>query len=364
MNDYTYEIEIIQDKKQSYSKGFLILHWVGLDNDLNIPKPYNKVLKFNFLTILGDLRNQKEPYQYPYGRLQNNHASNISSTNYEYEYGFGEPLYVGNDETYLKFINEINNILIHYRNRKIKSLNIVEELEKRYKLNLNCTIQIQTPNPLSQMSNNRAKKFPQYTYKELHYEYGKKNTILTKNKYLEEEHKFIYKCFSLKEVLLSILHYLVIHSYTFKRCSLCQKDYAKGKGHGRFSGCDRISEYNIESYLSGKQKSDYLKSNKTCRDTLKFFKRQNSYDEKNITHYYDSTRKNVTEYRKIYDKLLEKHKDRLDEKHCYNNLEKIHFIVCPKAKNEIWRQKDKVTFYKELKKLNNILSNKLFLKRK
>ena len=97
---------------------------------------------------------------------------------------------------------------------------------------------------------------------------------------------------------------------------------------------------------------------------MKFFKRQNSYDEKNITHYYDSTKKNVTEYRKIYDKLLEKHKDRLDEKHCYNNLEKIHFIVCPKAKNEIWRQKDKVTFYKELKKLNNILSNKLFLKRK
>lgn len=361
MSDYTYEIEIIQDKKLSYSKGKLILHWAEFDKNLNIPTFRSESLEFNILTILGDLRNQNIPYKYPYGRIYNDTPSNLSSLSYEYEYGFGKPIYVGDDENYLKFINKLKDILKSKHNKKITNIKIIEKLEKSYNMNLNCTIQVQKINPLTQIPHQRTKKISKYVYEDLYFEYGKANPMFMKNKYLEKEHKFIYKCFSLKEVILSIFHFLVIHSYTFKRCSLCQKDYVIGNHHGRSSGCSRISEYNIKFYLSGRQQKDYIDSKRTCQDTLKYLKDQNRYDKKIMTEHWRICHQAYAKQYTTYNNILKNFEDALNKNHCLINLRNIHLLVCKETRNALWYKKN-ATFDTELEKLKKQIEKHTFCK--
>lgn len=243
MNNYIYDVTI---NKKGTKKGTEItgkLTGISCKYDTESSFPYlpeeiSFSLDFNPLTILGDLRNKKQPYEYPYGRLNIDRAWKYLLDSYQYEYGFGESLYIGNDEQYLKLISALDKIM---RTSQCRTLEDLEEIQHTYKLELDCKILVERHNIYYDLLKKRNRHIEKSEYTPLEYEFGKTNDELIKSTYMNKNHRFYYHCSSMAEVIFAILHFIVVHQYEFKTCALCQKRYVKipNKGQGKY--CPRIN---------------------------------------------------------------------------------------------------------------------------
>ena len=160
MQEYEYDYHVImrnvvkekegKDEAPQYIEvtGELNYTFSEYDNDFPIPTEKNHLLEFNPLVILGDLRNREHAYEYSTERHNIDKSWQDLSNSYKYEYGFGKPLYIGNDEQYLKFISKLDKIM---RNNECTTLRDLEEIQKQNNLNLDCTISVEEENILFEL---------------------------------------------------------------------------------------------------------------------------------------------------------------------------------------------------------------------
>lgn len=256
-NDYCVTITRTREEKEVNIEGQLtciICEYNTNSNFPYIPQEKNLTVSFNPLTILDDLRSNENPHAYYNKRLSINKSWEYLLGSYEYEYGFGIPFYVGNDERYLKFISILDKLI---RTKQCITLTDLETIGHEFNLEFSCSI-----------STKRENK-----YIPLKYEWAKLNNELEGNSYLEKEHQFIYHCHTLADVIFSILNFIVIHQYKFKTCALCQKQYVKLPNQGQGKYCPRESPLSSKSLyydkLDSKLYNKFVGLN--CQESMKKF---------------------------------------------------------------------------------------------
>lgn len=271
MPEYTYHVVIRKTGTglDTKIKGKLICTFSMYDTKSDIPIPTYKSFERNFnpLTILGDLRCSKRPYQYLNKRVNADKSWEYFSLAYRREYGFGRPLYIGNDAQYLKFVSNLDKIM---RDNQCRTLQELEQIQKQYCLNLNCNILVEEKNIFFDLFHQKNHNATETTYKPLEYKSGETNEEIEKNTYLDKNHKFSYQCLTMADVIFSILHFIVIHKYEFKTCALCQKRYVKIPNHGQGKYCSRISPLGLNKYLDNCTKEKFKKSD--CQTSMKKFR--------------------------------------------------------------------------------------------
>lgn len=282
MHEYNYHVDIkniisvITQKKENERKkkyievtGQLTCMWseydINLDNPI-IPSEKSLTLEFNPLIILGDLRNKEQACQYLAERLNIDRTWQSLSNSYEYEYGFGTPLYIGNDTQYLKFVSELNKKI---RNNECTTLESLKKIQNEYNLNLDCTISIEKENEFAGLLRRKQHYAPEKTYIPLVYKFGETNKELNSKEYMNKNHQFHYHCYTMAEVIFSILHFIVIHKYKFQTCALCQKQYAKIPNHGQGKYCPRKSPLSLNSYFDNNMNQKFI--NLDCQKSMKKF---------------------------------------------------------------------------------------------
>lgn len=248
--------------------GQLICTFSMYDTKSNIPIPIYKsfTIDFNPLTILGDLRNREKPYEYSNKRHNIDRSWKDLSGSYEYEYGFGEPLYIGNDEQYLKFVSNLDKIM---RTNQCSPLEELEKIQNQYKLNLDYKISVEEIDISFELLQKKKRNATKMTYKPLEYKFGETNEELEKSTYLNKNHQFSYHCLTMANVIFSVLHFIVIHKYKFKTCALCQKRYAKIPNHGQGKYCPRKSPLSLNPYFSDTMNKKFIGLD--CQESMKKF---------------------------------------------------------------------------------------------
>ncbi|MDF2872032.1 MAG: hypothetical protein K0R05_3607 [Anaerocolumna sp.] len=357
MEEFSYKVYIEKKmiKDKIYITGTLIQASTTTSNIRTIFDPFSilypdnpDIINFDPLTILGDLRNRKLPYEYPNRRLNLNNSWQSLSSSYEFEYGFEIPLYVGNDKHYLMFVSELDKIM---RLNLCRNLYDLEEMRKLFKIELHCTIDIEKINPLYDLLLNKNKITKQYIFEEVKYDHGMLNEDLNNYNYLNQNHQFRYDCYSVAEIVFSIFYFIVIHNYTFETCALCQKRYAKIPTQGKVKCCTRRNQLNLEGYLSPKKCQ--ANSNPNCTETLELIKEQIRNDKKCIyTHMDRFGKQNYSRFSDTFDK----YQKNLNDNHTVKNLQKLYYLV-KKENRYIWYLKDGKEFEYELKKMMKTLDN-------
>ncbi len=269
MNEYNYHVLIRKNNPGENKKitGKLTYTFFTYDSDFPIPTEKSTTIEFDPLTILGNLSNHEKPCTYFNKRLNINSSWTSLQGSYEYEYGFGEPLYIGNDEQYLKFISALEKIM---RNNQYKTLKDLEALQRQYNLELECEISVKEPNILFDLLRKKGRNVKKHTSKPIKYEFGKINDELLQNTYLNRDHQFDYHCRSLSDILFAILHFIIIHQYKFNTCALCQKTYVKLPNHGQGKYCPRPNPLVLSSCFDEKTK-EKLK-NLSCEKSMSKFR--------------------------------------------------------------------------------------------
>lgn len=281
MSEYDYYVDIRKTgtKKNTEITGNLTCTFCEYGTNSGfpfIPEEKNFSLKFNPLTILGDLRKVKQPHEYSSKRLD----MNTLFDSYEYEYGFEKPLYIGNDEQYLKFISNLDKII---RDNQCKTLQDLKLIQRQYNLNLDYKISEEKNNNSKELLQSKKCYAPERIYKPLEYKYGEINKVLEKNTYMNKNHQFSYHCYTMADVIFSILHFIVIHQYEFKTCALCQKRYAKIPNNGQGKYCSRKSPLGLNSYFDESIQEKFI--NLDCQASMKKFQEIKKNKKKNLLTY-------------------------------------------------------------------------------
>ena len=319
MAEYNYHV-LIRKKNLGENveiTGKLTYTFFTYDSNIPIPTEKSTIREFNPLTILGDLSNHEKPFTYFNKRLNINSSWTSLQGSYEYEYGFGEPLYIGNDEQYLKFISALEKIM---QNNQYKTLEALEALQHQYNLELVCEISVEKPNTLFDLLRKKGRNAEAYTYNPLKYEFGKTNDELLQNTYLSQNHQFNYSCHSLSDVLFAILHFVIIHQYKFNTCALCQKKYVKIPNHGQGKYCPRPNPLVLSSCFDEKTK-EKLK-NLSCEKSMSKFREIIRNKKKSKLIYAPSEE----EQNRFLDEF-NKYNDKTKQSPTIKNLEELYSFV-------------------------------------
>lgn len=215
-------------------------------NPLHLSNEKTHQIEFDPLTILGDLKLIHLPK--------------------EHENTLHLPLNI--NKHCIPFVSEVKKII---QMNTYKSLDELELLRQKYEIALDCKIFIEKLNPYSSLSYKRNKSVKETTYVPLKYEFGKPNADIIQNEYLKENHQFIYKCYTVSEFLYAILHFIIIHEYTFQTCALCKRRYAHIPIQGQGKYCSRLSPLSLESYFITKKGKTYQHcfENLTCQKSMR-----------------------------------------------------------------------------------------------
>lgn len=330
MTECAYNLYFNYLGKSSKPTGTLVITWEeSTDNPFFTIIPKQLIISFDPLNILGELRNQESRTQYPFGKSQ----SNISYESYEYEFGFGSQISIEHDKEYIDALNYIDSVISHHK--KI----LTTSLEKKFKINYEMFIPKFRIN-LSSIKGNVIENFSTNVKCE-------HDELI----YLERNHKMVYHCVSMKDVIISIFHFLLYHNYTISNCHLCGNLFARKNTRGRqILCCDRPSFYNIEPYLTPKLKEEYKSSEKTCQCAFKSFNEQISYNRREINKTSgDVSKKFIDEAN--YNQLLDKYTTQQELNPCFKNQYNLYLLTCNETKKSVWTQTDKSKHNIHLNKL-------------
>ena len=145
MHEYYYNVVIRKTGTGKNTRVTGELNYTFSEYDTDCPFPRENIISLEFepLIILGDLRNKEQSCEYIEERFNIDRSWQCLLGSYEYEYGFGEPLYIGNDEQYLKFVSKLDKIM---RNNECTNIKDLKKIQIEHKLNLECNIFLEVPN--------------------------------------------------------------------------------------------------------------------------------------------------------------------------------------------------------------------------
>ena len=327
MNEYNYHITIKKTGvgKQTVLTGTLLFVSQEYDKTSTtafLPATKEHEVHFNPLTILGDLRNRELPYEYRDNRLNFNAIPpcTIPPHSYDYEYGFGTPIYIDNTKQYLAFLSELNTIMQY---NTCKTLEDLETIRTLYKIEIDCKISKEEPNIYFELLQRRNRNAERYVYEPLDYTFGKPNNELTQRTYLKENHQFSYRCYTVTGILFAILHFIVIHEYVFRTCSLCQKKYAKIPNNGQGKYCPRISPLSAKPYFENRNGNLCSKfENLSCTESMIKFHEIIRNMKKNKLHY-----AHTDEAKNHFLTEFDKYNDTVTQSPTINNLITLYNFV-------------------------------------
>lgn len=286
-------------------------------SNIPIPKYISFTIDFNPLTILGDLRCGKRSYQYLNKRVNADKSWKYFLQAYRCEYSFKKPLYIGNDEQYLKFVSNLDKIM---RNNQCRTLEELKKIQKQYKLNLDYNILVEENDISFDLLQRKKRNVTKMTYKSLEYKFGETNEELEKSTYLNKNHEFSYDCHTMADVIFSILHFIVIHKYEFKSCALYQKRYVKIPNHGQGKYCPRKSPLGLNPYFDTNMEKKFIDLD--CQESMKKFHEIIRNMKKNkLTYCYEDEQK----YR--FENEFYKYNDKVKNAPTVNNLIELHSFV-------------------------------------
>lgn len=279
-----------------------------------IPTEKSFSLEFDPLIILGDLRNKEQAFEYLTEKLNNNESRQFLSGSYEYEYGFRTPLYIGNDEQYLKFVYNLDKMLQY---NECTTLENLEQIQKDNHLNLDYNISVETENVAYELLQKKHRHATEKIYKPLEYKFGKTNNELKPKEYMKQSHQFTYHCHTMADVIFSILHFIVLHKYEFKTCALCQKKYAQIPNHGQGKYCPRKSPLSLNSYFDNNMNQKFIDLD--CQESMKKFHEIMRNMKKNKLTYIKKD-----EQRFPFENEFDKRNDKIKNDPTINNLIELY----------------------------------------
>lgn len=110
----------------------------------------------------------------------------------------------------------------------------------------------------------------EYQYLPLQYTYNYNMEAIFKDKD-KDAYKFIYTCHKIEDIIFSVLHYLVLFEYKFKKCEHCGKYFATDTFKVKY--CTRKSPYTYSSHNISNHKSPLkVPKDYTCSDAVDLIK--------------------------------------------------------------------------------------------
>ena len=233
-------------------------------------------LKFNPLNILSDLSSPSlnKILKIPYVIIEYSLEELWSQTDdpfiYSAEYGFTNPIQIKDNERdlYTRCVKDIRKILQLKQSLKFQDL----ELFKNYlDITTRLTIADEKDNPFSAFSKN----VPETHTCPISYGYYTLEQLFKKS--LSNNLIYFYDCFSLRDVLYAVLHYLIIHEYKFVKCKHCGRYFATTNLKQEY--CKRKSPYiNYKGQLST--------SDKECEEAVRLIQKRLRNRRKNLYNDY------------------------------------------------------------------------------
>lgn len=191
------------------------------------------------------------------------------------------------DTYYYSLAQLIKNQIL---NKKLFTIKDIEKLKLYFDIKLNYSI--------SYLDKNNG-------LKPLQYSYCKIDNIIDKD-IRKTEHTYIYNCFTLTDVLFSILHYLIYNDYNhIENCNHCNRLYFYN--NKKILYCDRNSPYS--GYTN-------LKCEQAVRNIKQYFSR---IHKRIYNNFYNYKEENLNEY-------LDKYyiyKEKIDECSSIKNLKEM-----------------------------------------
>jgi len=231
---------------------------------------FDKVLSFDPTTILADLRFTEHLF------LDYNLVP-FDDWDYAFEYGFAEKIKIQDKdrEQYHKLIITIRKIIEKSNNtHNTINLSTVELLRTYFDITNHFIPSNLIPNFFAKIATDAASE----NIMTVHYSHYSIEDALACD--VSKFHSYFYECYSLADAVFSILHFLALGRYKFKKCLHCGKYFATQTDKQKY--CLRNSPYPGYTHLNCEQ---------AVRNISQDFKRS---------------------YKRIYNNLSQNHNDDMD----------------------------------------------------
>lgn len=255
---------------------------------------------FNPLTILTELSYKNSALELG--------DFNFDDWDYEKEYAFGTPLALETNERrqYVAVVKGIKKIIRKsYSSQSDISLTDIELLKPFFDI----TFQF-TPITRGKQPNSLISEYKNLHERFVHYSSFSMDTVLDKGIDLYTTH--FYQCYSLADILFSILHFLAVKKYKFSKCVHCNRYFATNNLKNIY--CNRFSQYpKYEQY--------------TCYDAVKRIRQDIRREHRRIysnlsAHYYlDKLNEFESSYHNVLNELIE-HSNYETIDRCYEVVDK------------------------------------------
>jgi len=211
----------------------------------------NVAFYFDPLTALCDLLDPSV-YDENMGRLPKTHVNHPFFTGREYE---GEDVFMKEYRftTLLYALSSLKSIIVEKKRFSFSELEIAKQV---FELTFSCKIEFEERNPLYDWGYTinpiNGEKVYEYHYLPIEYTFDFDWDQLFAA-YEDNAHLFSYTCSNVQDIIYSVLHYLILQNYKFRKCGHCGKYFATKsdktiyckrkspyKGYGRFTSFENI----------------------------------------------------------------------------------------------------------------------------
>ncbi len=216
-----------------------------IENDDNKPKGrifgLDTQLNFDPTTLLADLRFTEHLFQ-------NFNLVPFDDWDYAFEYGFEEKIKVKDREReqYYKLIIAIRKIIEESSDtHKDINLSTIELLRTYFDITGHFIPSNLLPNFFAKMAPDAASE----NKTTVHYSHYSIEDALACD--VSKFHSYFYRCYSLADAVFSILHFLALGRYKFKKCLHCGRYFATKTDKQKY--CQRKSPYSKYTHLNCEQ---------------------------------------------------------------------------------------------------------------
>jgi len=222
---------------------------------------------FNPLTSLGDLLNiatYSGTSPYP----QDNYSFTEDYLKHPFFFGreyTGNPLFK-KPYSFRHFFVAVNELKEIITNDSRFSMSQFEILKQFLSLGFTSKIEFREENPLYELgykvNSLNSEVVEKYQYVSVSYTYSyDMDSMFGENS--ETPHKFTYTCYSVEDIIFSVLHYLTLLEYGFKRCDHCDNYFATKTFKVKY--CNRYSPYKGRENLLCNEAVDRIMTHITKR---------------------------------------------------------------------------------------------------
>jgi len=207
----------------------------------------NSIFEFDPLTALCDLLDPSV-FREDMGRLPKTHKAHPFFMGREYK---GEDVFMKEYRftTMLYALSNLKNIIVEKKSFSLSELEIAKQV---FDLKFSYKIEFKEKNILYEWGYKtnpiNGERVYEYHYLPIEYHFDFNWDELFAE-YKDNAHMFSYSCYNEQDIIFSVLHYLILNKYKFRKCGHCGKYFATKTD--KFIYCNRKSPYKGYGIFSG-----------------------------------------------------------------------------------------------------------------